>query len=217
MRHCLAACCAALLCFGQIHDGFAQGFQPGPPSGLGFGGQRPRPQQSGQPSRQNFADELTDFGVPPQDEMQEDVGSRTPISIPGAHVITTTEIRQALGTSIVMVDVLPGPHPTIPGAILIPGAGMAGSYDDEIQAKLWDVLGRATEMNPDRPIVFFCAGPQCWESYNASLRALRLGFKTVLWYRGGLTAWQASRGELVMAGQDGGARPRPKGPSFQTQ
>ena len=34
--------------------------------------------------------------------------------------------------------------------------------------------------------MFYCEGAQCWESYNAALRALDLGYSNVLWYRGGL-------------------------------
>jgi len=178
--------------------------RPGAP-GLGFNAQPPGvlgQGQPGQPQRQNYAEELTDFGVPPQDRMQRNVGSPTPTSIPGGHVITTAEIRQALGSSILMVNVLQEAYPTIPGAISIPGVGMAGTYDDEAQQALWAALGQATNMNPNQPIVFFCAGPRCWESYNASLRALQLGFKTVLWYRGGLAAWRASGGQLAQSGQD---------------
>jgi rhodanese-related sulfurtransferase len=40
------------------------------------------------------------------------------------------------------------------------------------------------------PIVFFCEGVGCWESYNAALRAEKMGFTRVYWYRGGLDAWK---------------------------
>jgi len=36
------------------------------------------------------------------------------------------------------------------------------------------------------------AGAECWESYNAALRALRLGYREVYWYRGGVASWQAA-------------------------
>ena len=42
----------------------------------------------------------------------------------------------------------------------------------------------------DAPMVFFCQGAHCWESYNASLRAIDLGYTNVYWYRGGLSSWQ---------------------------
>lgn len=176
-------------------------------------GQPPLSPQPGQ-TRQNYADELTDFGVPPQTQLQDNVGSPTPTTIPGAHVITTAEMRQAVGSNILFFDVLASPpHPSLPGAILLPGAGDGGSFDDPLQQKLWTVLSQATKMNPSQPIVFLCAGSRCWESYNAALRAVQMGFKTVLWYRGGLAAWQAAG--LKMGTHDGGgAAPRPQRPGF---
>ena len=176
---------------------------PMSPQRPGFGAQPPQPQVQQAPARQNYADELTDFGVPPQPELQANVGSPTPTSIPGAHVITTAEMRQAVGSNILFVDVLAGPpHPSLPGALMMPGAGDGGSFDDDLQQKLWTALSRATQMNPDRPIVFFCAGSRCWESYNAALRAVQMGFKMVLWYRGGLASWQAAG--LPFGGAGGG-------------
>lgn len=90
--------------------------------------------------------------MPPQSELKRNVGSPTPTTIPGGHVITTAETQQ----------------------------------------RLWAVLSQAAGMRPDRPIAFFCAGARCWQSYNAALRAEQMGFKMVLWYRGGLAAWQVA-------------------------
>ena len=188
---------------GQLPMGQPPGFAPPP----GFGGpQQPgRQQPGGQPSRPNLADELTDFGVPAQDSLQTNVGSDTPTSIPGGHVITTTEMRQAVGSNILFIDVwATGPHPSLPGAILMPGAGNPGSFNDDIQQKLWTALSQLSNRQPQQPMVFFCTGPRCWESYNAALRAINMGFKTVLWYRGGLAAWQAAGLQMSGPGQGGG-------------
>jgi rhodanese-related sulfurtransferase len=46
-------------------------------------------------------------------------------------------------------------------------------------------------------MVFFCANVRCWLSYNASLRAVRLGYTGVRWYRGGIEAWGLGGGALV--------------------
>ena len=43
-----------------------------------------------------------------------------------------------------------------------------------------------------RTVVFFCESAQCWLSHNASLRALALGYRDVVWYRGGIEAWEAA-------------------------
>lgn len=166
------------------------GFGAPPSGGIGFGAP---PNQPNQPARPNYADELTDFGVPPQSTLQVNVASETPLTIPGGHVITTNEMRQAVGSDILFFDVWQAPpHPTIPGAIALPGAGSPGSFNDNVQRQLWAVLAQLTNRQPQLPIVFFCTGSRCWESYNAALRALAMGFKVVLWYRGGLSAWQAA-------------------------
>lgn len=64
------------------------------------------------------------------------------------------------------------------------------------------MLAHATGGRKTVPRVFFCASSRCWESYNAALRAQRLGYTKVLWYRGGLAAWEASGGPMT-GGQGG--------------
>jgi PQQ-dependent catabolism-associated CXXCW motif protein len=41
----------------------------------------------------------------------------------------------------------------------------------------------------DRPLVLFCE-PDCWMSWNAAKRALSYGFRNVIWFPGGATAWR---------------------------
>jgi PQQ-dependent catabolism-associated CXXCW motif protein len=191
---------------------------PAPPAAAtngspGFGVATPVPQGPTvtQPVRQNWADELTDFGVPPQSTLQQNVGSPTPMTIPGGHVITTAEVQQAIGSNILFFDVWNSgsPHPSIPGAVPIPGAGNSGTFTDATQQQLWQFLAQATHQQPQQPIVFFCTGSRCWESYNAALRAINMGFQMVLWYRGGLSAWQASGGQVVYPGQGQNAPTQP--------
>lgn len=176
--------------------------------GIGFpGAGQPQADNAQQPVRQNYADELTDFGVPPQSTLQQNVGTPTPTTIPGGHVITTNEVRQALGSDILMIDAWNDPsHPSIPGAIRLPEAGSPGSFQDQNQQQLWQALAQMTNRQPQRPMIFFCASSRCWESYNSALRAINMGFKVVLWYRGGMAAWQAAGlpTEPAMQGQSQG-------------
>jgi PQQ-dependent catabolism-associated CXXCW motif protein len=142
----------------------------------------------------NYMDETTEWNVPQQTVLQRNVGSRTPTNLPGARRITTEELRQTTAQYL-LIDVLDGrPHNTIPGAIYMPGAGNygRGSFNDQLQKKLFKVLADLTKNNHNQPIVFFCEGAECWESYNAALRAINMGFRNVLWYRGGLESWRAA-------------------------
>lgn len=156
--------------------------------------QSPSVQQS-----ENYANELTDWGISPQSELKAEVGSQTPLIIPGGRRVTTGEVVKLINTEAVIVDVLrdnTGGHRTLPGAIYMPGAGDPGTFKDRLQRRLSPVLAQLTSQNANRPLVFLCEGAKCWESYNAALRAMQLGYRNVLWYRGGLSSWLAAKQQL---------------------
>jgi len=147
------------------------------------------------------ANELADAGVAPTAELRlKDLHGPTPATLPGGQVVTTTELRrqlQAEGSRPLLFDVLGGDgHASLPGAIWLPGAGRGTGFADDVQRRLARVLEMATQGDLARPMVFFCSGKECWLSYNAALRAVRLGYTSVLWYRGGIEAWGASGGAL---------------------
>lgn len=140
-----------------------------------------------------YGNELADYGVAAQATLQQNVGSPTPLTIPSGKRITTDELRALIerDRQILLVDVLANPHPaTLNGAVYIPAAGMPGTFNDRYQEASRSALASATNGDRARPIVFFCAGTSCWESYNATLRAAALGYSSLYWYRGGLFSWQ---------------------------
>lgn len=144
-----------------------------------------------------FAGERQDFGVNPQSTLQFNVGTHTPTSIPGARVITTEELIR-VSRSAVLIDAWNDrSHATLPGAIRMWAAGASGSFNDQVQSGLGAALAMRTNHNFQQPLVFFCAGVNCWESYNAALRAVQMGYRQVYWYRGGVAAWQAAGLTLV--------------------
>ena len=63
------------------------------------------------------------------------------------------------------------------------------------------ILQQATRGNKQTPLVLYCLSNHCWMSYNAALRAIQLGYTNVLWYRGGIEAWQAAGLQTVQSGQ----------------
>jgi PQQ-dependent catabolism-associated CXXCW motif protein len=133
-----------------------------------------------------FGREGVDFGVPPRNTVEENVGTLTPLTIPGARTISTGELFNALrgDRRFLLVDVLEAPHAGLPGARRYPGVGLPFPTTDLAQ-----LLEKDTGGNRAYPLVFYCQGPQCWESYNAALRARDAGYTNVYWYRGGLEAW----------------------------
>jgi rhodanese-related sulfurtransferase len=40
-------------------------------------------------------------------------------------------------------------------------------------------------------LIFSCNGAECWKSYKAIHAAIKAGFKTVYWFRGGFPEWKA--------------------------
>jgi PQQ-dependent catabolism-associated CXXCW motif protein len=151
-------------------------------------------------------DEARDFGVAPSAQLRlEEHAAPTPLEIPGAQLIATPELRKLVQAPIerrpLLFDVIGDHgHRSLPGAIWLPGAGRGTSFDDEIQAALARTLELASRGDRKRMLVFFCAGPRCWLSYNTALRAARLGYSEVRWYRGGIEAWGASGGALTEPG-----------------
>jgi PQQ-dependent catabolism-associated CXXCW motif protein len=153
-------------------------------------------------SYNNPEQEWTNFRVSPQGELKREVASNTPLSIPDGGVIATGQLETAIkrgtleGVPMLVIDALrrstPPRRSVIPGAEYIEYAGDYGTFEDDVQQRLKEELRQLTKGNFDMPLVFFCQGARCWESYNACLRAIKLGYRKVYWYRGGIDAWKAA-------------------------
>jgi PQQ-dependent catabolism-associated CXXCW motif protein len=162
------------------------------------------------PLEQLTRHERQDLGVPPQRHLHAGpMHGPTPAALPGGQLVTTQGLlallhggrqraaapggQPAPGGRLapVLFDVLGHPQ-SLPGAI--PAAWMAqpGRLDDELQHRVEAFLARHSGARKDRPLVFYCLSRDCWMSYNAALRAIQAGYSQVLWYRGGLQAWQAA-------------------------
>lgn len=143
-----------------------------------------------------YGEEGRDWGVPAQDTLRgRDYHAPTPTAVPGARTITTAELKALIASDpkVVLVDALGGePHDSVPFAVWLKDSGLGQGFDDTLQERLGARLKELTEGDPARPVVFFCLSSECWLSYNTSLRAARLGYRNVAWYRGGVQAWKAA-------------------------
>jgi len=161
--------------------------------------QQPQQQQGGQGSSQGgqFSQiaqmESQDFGVAPTSQLYSGaMHGPTPTTIPGGLVITTEALWMTLQqnqNSIAIFDVLGGPE-IIPGALAAAPASAPGNFYDQTQQEFGQYIQQVTGGNKQTPVLFYCQSPQCWMSYNAALRAINMGYTQVLWYRGGIEAWQ---------------------------
>ncbi len=140
-----------------------------------------------------YADEDRDWGIAPTNRLrQQPFHAPTPREIPGAQVVQTRQLKAMLAGpgSPILIDVLTEEgHATLAGAVWLPGVGRGANFLDPVQALLGQLLAQLTGGDKARPMVFFCAGSQCWLSYNAALRAVAAGYTEVYWYRGGIEAW----------------------------
>lgn len=216
----LALASSAALAQGYPPPGYGQPQGPQGPQGYGPPpqgyGQQPPPQGYGQPPQRGgvsldelMAWERQDMKVSASKSLHTgSMHGPTPNSIPGGQVITTKGLVALLQSPQVrahVFDVLGGPQ-QLPNAIPAAAASQAGSFNDETQQRFGQYLQQVTQGNREAPLVFYCQGPQCWMSYNASLRAINLGYKNVLWYRGGIEAWQQA-GLPLGGSQQGGGYP----------
>jgi PQQ-dependent catabolism-associated CXXCW motif protein len=143
-----------------------------------------------------YADEDRDWGIAPTNRLrQQPYHAPTPLTIPGAKVVQTRELRAMLAGARppLLIDVLGEEgHLTLAGAVWLSGAGRGTNFVDPVQAVLTPLLEKLTINDKTRALVFFCANSQCWLSYNAALRAVAAGYRAVYWYRGGVEAWAAA-------------------------
>jgi len=154
-----------------------------------------------------YGDEADDFGVKPQDRLQDaaHIDGHTPTSIPGGKIVTTGELLKALGApdrAPIVFDVLErnSPHKPLPGALVWTFANSPGTFKDKAQAYVKTVLDAVMGDDKSYPIVFYCGGANCWQGYNAALRAIHAGYGNVYWYRGGVRAWDLYEAEQAQSG-----------------
>jgi rhodanese-related sulfurtransferase len=132
---------------------------------------------------------------------QDHLDSPTPAALPGGGVVRTRDLLGMLGGAgrPVLIDVRADRSPTLPDAVRRDWAGEGGTFIDQIQTRLGDDLVRLTDNDSARRLVFFSSGPESWRAYNAALRAIRLGYRDVLWYRGGFDAWTTAKLPMTAA------------------
>lgn len=166
-------------------------FNPPDDGGGGGGGGQPPNNEVG-PAAQLEGFETRDFGVPPQQNLRNgQFHAPTPTAIPGASVVTTQALAQAMqsGMQMLIIDVLGGTY-GLPNSFTAPDLASPGSFNDRTQQRANQWLRQISGGNKSIPIVVYCSDPFCWLSYNGALRVRAAGFDNVYWYRGGLQAWQ---------------------------
>jgi PQQ-dependent catabolism-associated CXXCW motif protein len=170
--------------------------RPHPPARAAPTAPAPSPAAIPAPAQTFYGGEDQNSNIPPQTNIRpSDHHAPTPTSIPGGRVVTTASLAGVWQSASkpVLINLLTGKSVrAIPGSVWLSGGGLGNSFEDGWQPRLAQHLAALTGGNKAAPIVFYCLSSECWLSYNATLRALRLGYTNAMWYRGGITAWGAA-------------------------
>ncbi|MGE8066019.1 trypsin-like serine protease [Pseudomonas sp. NPDC089569] len=128
--------------------------------------------------------------VPTTELRSENFGDDTPEQIPGGAVIKADDLMRELASTRppFVVASIGGPL-GLPGSTDLSYSSRGGSYSDAIQQRFEQDLSKLTGNDKTRELVFYCHHAKCWLSYNSALRAIKLGYSNVRWFRGGLNTW----------------------------
>ncbi len=121
------------------------------------------------------------------------LGIVTPETLTGATVVGAEQVRDLLAKGVVaIVDTRSAKEYA---AEHIAEAVLAAYGEKSLKERDYDVslddLAAIAKLDRARPTVFLCNGPECWKSYKAAREALKMGFTSVYWFRGGMPEWRA--------------------------
>ena len=122
-----------------------------------------------------------------------ELGLFTPTALPGVTRVTAVQAQKLQNTGAVVVDTRTEKEFK---AKHIQGAVLAAYVEKSLKDVAFDpaqddfrALSNLTAVDKSTPVVFACNGAECWKSYKAAKAAVRDGFKSVYWLRGGLPEW----------------------------
>jgi PQQ-dependent catabolism-associated CXXCW motif protein len=128
----------------------------------------------------------------------------TPATLSGGTVLDLAALEALLSETPVILDVGPADqkpanfpkdalwlpiHRSIPGAVWMPGAGLA-PLDPAREEAFYRRMEELTKGDRSVPIVAFCR-PACWGSWNAAKRLVLRGYTRVHWFPAGIEGWQS--------------------------
>jgi len=122
------------------------------------------------------------------------LGITTPDTLKGATRVSAEEVAELARQNATVVDTrsqkeYDSEH--VRGAILASYLEKSLKEVDFDASK--DDFSALKTVPKDKPVIFFCNGPECWKSYKASRAAVAAGYPKVYWFRGGMPEWREKR------------------------
>ena len=119
------------------------------------------------------------------------LGITTPDALKGVTRVSAEEVVELGKQNVTIVDTrsqkeYDSEH--VRGAVLASYVEKSLKEIDFDVAK--DDFSALQKLPKDKPLVFFCNGPECWKSYKASRAAVAAGYSKVYWFRGGIPEWR---------------------------
>lgn len=118
----------------------------------------------------------------------------------GYNVVTTEELKKWIdsGKDMMIVDTMPYEDSYkkqhVPGAVqfLFPIPDMKKWDIKETEGKSMEDFKTLLGGDKDKPIVIYCGFVKCTRSHNGAAWAVKLGYKNVYRYPGGIFAWKGA-------------------------
>ncbi|MDB5814206.1 MAG: hypothetical protein JWN23_1323 [Rhodocyclales bacterium] len=147
------------------------------------------------PSEQYYGDEQYGGGLTRAHGLRtEDLGDTPPQDLDEIKKFSTRELAVALkrAQAPVLIDVI-NLDDVIPTALSLLYGGFA--FADTVKDSAYEArfAGLLKLLSPDKnQAIIFYSKKRDWSSANAAMRAKRIGYSQVGWYRGGLESWKAA-------------------------
>ena len=118
----------------------------------------------------------------------------------GYDVVATEELKKWIdsGKEMLIVDTMPYEDSYkkqhVPGAVqfLFPIPDMKEWDTRETDGKTMENYKKLLGDNKDKPVVIYCGFVKCTRSHNGAVWAVKLGYKDVFRYPGGIFAWKGA-------------------------
>lgn len=138
----------------------------------------------------------------PDDYRMDHYRAPTPAELPGGTVVDLERTQKLIADEkvwLVFVEsalraaepprswLAAAPKAVIPGSVWLPNVGKGAPEADEI-AYFKIRLDAMRAERPESGFLFYCY-IDCWVSWNAARRAVRLGYAPVYWYPDGVDGW----------------------------